>query len=58
MSHNYVGPDREGTEPFGDRLLINCYALKSTLTDLDGGLFAELENMVLRMNLALLLKKL
>ena len=32
----------EGTEPFGGHLLIKCYSLKSTLTDLDGGLFAEL----------------
>ena len=37
----YVGPDREGTAPFGDHLLIKCYAL-FILTDLDGGLFAEL----------------
>ena len=34
MSHMYA--------PFGDRLLIECYSLKPTLTDLDGGLFAEL----------------
>ena len=37
----YVGPNREGTAPFGDHLLMKRYAL-SILTDLDRGLFAEL----------------